>query len=56
MVRLTLHSGPLSLPQLSGLSQLVSELAVQMESSMKELGERAAFAAKLGSPLDRRGL
>jgi hypothetical protein len=56
MVRLTLHSGPLSLPQLGGLSQLVSELAVQMESSMKELGERAALAAKLGSPLDRRGM
>lgn len=56
MTRLTVHSGLLSLPQLSDLSQLVSELAVRMETSMKELGERAALSAKLGSSLDGRGV
>jgi hypothetical protein len=56
LLRLGLYSGLLSLPQLRGLSQMVSELAVQMEAAMKELGERAALAAKLASSLDRRGV
>lgn len=52
MVLLTLHSGLLAPPQLSGLSHLVSDLAVQMEIAIKELGERAVLAGRLGSSLD----
>lgn len=56
MVLLGLNSGLLWLPQISGLSQIVSDLAASMESAIKELGERAAMAAELASSLDRRGL
>lgn len=56
MTRLGLRFGWSALPQLGGLSQMVSELAVRMEVAMKELGERAALAAKLASSLDRRGM
>jgi hypothetical protein len=56
MVRLGLYTGLLFLPQLSGLSTMVSELAFRMELAMKELGDRAAVAADLASTLNRRGL
>jgi hypothetical protein len=56
MVRLGLYAGLLLLPQLSGLSVMVSELAFRLELAMKELGDRAAVAAELASTLDRRGL
>ncbi|HXN52711.1 MAG TPA: hypothetical protein VN943_12315 [Candidatus Acidoferrum sp.] len=56
MVLLGLYAGLLFLPQLNGLSQMVSELAFRLESAMKELGERAAVAAELASTLNRRGL
>jgi hypothetical protein len=56
MVLFGLYAGLLLLPQLGGLSQMVSELAFRMESAMKELGERAAVAAELASTLNRRGL
>lgn len=56
MVRLGLYAGLLFLPQLSGLSTMVSELAFRMEVAMKELGDRAAVAAELASSLNRRGL
>ena len=56
MVLLGLYAGLLLLPQLSSLSQMVSELAFRMESAMRELGERAAIAAELASTLNRRGL
>ena len=56
MIRLELYSGFLVLPQLDGLSQMVSELAVRMEAAMKELGERAALAVKLASSSDQRGV
>jgi hypothetical protein len=55
-VRLALYSGLLLLPQLCTLSVMVSELAVGMEEAVKALGERAAIAVKVTSPLDRRGL
>jgi hypothetical protein len=55
-VLLALYAGLLLLPQLGGLSQMVSELAFRMESAMKDLGERAAVAAELASTLNRRGL
>ena len=43
-------------PQLDGLSNLVSGLSVRMEAALKELGERAALAAEMASPVDRHGL
>ena len=52
----SLRCGLLLLPQLSGLSVMVSELAARLEGAMTELGERAALAAELASSLNRRGL
>jgi hypothetical protein len=52
IVRAGLYSGLLVLPQLSGLSQILSELAFRMETAMQELGERAILAAKLASSAD----
>lgn len=49
------YVGLLSLRNLDGLSRMVSELAVRVETAMTELGERAALAAKLASSLDRGG-
>jgi len=54
MVLLGLYAGLLLMPQLRGLSEMVSDLALRMESAMKELGERAALAAELASTLNRR--
>jgi hypothetical protein len=45
-----------SLGRLDGLSQMVSELAVRMETAISELGERAAIAAQVASSLDRRSV
>jgi hypothetical protein len=56
MVRLGLYVGLLLLPQLNGLSVMVSDLALRMEVAMKELGDRAAVAAELASTLNRRSL
>jgi hypothetical protein len=56
MLRIGLRFGMLSLPRLDALSQMVSELAVRMDTAMKDLGERAALAAKMASSLDRGGL
>jgi hypothetical protein len=56
IVRVGLYSGLLVLPQLNGLSQVVSELAFRMETAMKELGERAVLAAKLASSPDGSGV
>lgn len=54
MIRMGLHCGFATLPQLSRLSRTVSGFAVRMETAMTELGERAALAAELASSLDRR--
>lgn len=56
IVLLGLYAGHLLMPQLSGLSQVVSELAFRMESAMHELGERATVAAELASTLNRSRL
>jgi hypothetical protein len=40
--------------QLSGLGDKLSGLTVQIEAAMRELGERAAIAARLASSLDGR--
>jgi hypothetical protein len=45
-----------TVPQLDGLSDLVSGLSVRMEAAVKELGERSAAAAELASSINRRGL
>jgi hypothetical protein len=55
-VRAGLYAGLSSVPRLDALSHMVSELAVRMETALKELGERAALAAKAASPLDGRGV
>jgi hypothetical protein len=56
MIRAELLLGLAPLPQLSGLSQMVSGLAVRMETAITELGERAALATELTSSLERRGI
>jgi hypothetical protein len=56
MIRWKLLAGIAPVPQLAGLSDLVSGLSVRMEAAMKELGERAAVAAELASSMNRRGL
>ena len=55
MIRAGFYYGLLPVPQLNSLSHMVSQLAVQMETSMKELGERAAMAVQMASTLDRNG-
>ena len=56
MIRWKLMAGFAPLPQLDGLSALVSGLSVRMEAALKELGERAALTAELASPMNRGGL
>ncbi len=56
MIRWKLMVGFAPLPQLDGLSELVSGLSVRMEAALKELGERAALAAELASSMNRRGV
>lgn len=56
MIRWTLLAGFAPVPQLHGLSDLVSGLSVRIEAALKELGERAAVAAELASSMNRRGL
>jgi hypothetical protein len=55
-IRWKLMAGLTPVPQLGGLSDLVSGLGVRVETAMKDLGERAAAAAGLASTMDRRGL
>jgi len=56
MLRWMLLAGFAPVPQLDGLSDLVSGLSVRMDAAIKELGERAAVAVKLASSMNRRGL
>lgn len=56
MIRWKLLAGIAPVPQLHGLSDLVSGLSVRIEAALKELGERAAAAAELASSMNRRGL
>jgi hypothetical protein len=56
MIRWKLSAGFAPLPQLRGLSDLVSGLSVRIEVALNELGERAAVAAELASSMNRRGL
>ena len=52
MVRVKFLFGFSPLPDLGFLSDVVSWLSLRFETAMKNLGERAALAAKLGSSLD----
>src|SRR5450755_2247404 len=56
LIRAGIYNGLLPIPQLGSLSHVVSQLAVQMENSMKELGERAAMAVRMASTLDGNGV
>jgi hypothetical protein len=56
MIRAKLLLGLAPLPQLSGLSNMVSGFAVRMETAITELGERTALATELASSLERRGV
>lgn len=56
VVRLSLILGiPLS-SGLTGLSEVVSGLSVRMETAIAELGERAALAMRMDSPLNGSGV
>jgi hypothetical protein len=56
MIRWKLLAGIAPMPQLHGLSDLVSGFSVRIEAALKELGERAAAATELASSMDRGGL
>jgi hypothetical protein len=51
MIRVKFLLGFSPLPELGSLSDAVSRLSIRLETAMKNLGERAALAAKLGSSL-----
>jgi hypothetical protein len=53
LLRLRFLAGYLALPELGALGEMVTTLAVQMETAMAELGERAALAAELALESDR---
>jgi hypothetical protein len=55
-IRLAFGWGFVPIAQLSQLSQMVSALSIQMETSMKEFGERAAVTVRsASSPFDGNG-
>ena len=56
LIRVKIRFGFAPLPELGSLSEVVSRLAVRLETAMRELGERAALAAQLASSLDGRRL
>jgi hypothetical protein len=56
MIRVMILFGFAPLPALGSLSEVVSRLSVRLETAMKDLGERAALAAKLASSPDGRDL
>jgi hypothetical protein len=55
-IRIKILLGFAPLPELGSLSEVVSRFSIRLETSMRDLGERAALAAKLASSLDGRGL
>jgi hypothetical protein len=55
-IRLAFGWGFVPIAQLSQLSRMVSALSIQMETSMKEFGERAAMTVRsASSPFDGNG-
>jgi hypothetical protein len=55
IIRLRFLFGFGAMPDLSGLSEIIGNLAVRLETAMNNLGERAALAAEL-SAFNGRGL
>jgi hypothetical protein len=55
-IRLQFICGFAPLAHLNALSQVVGNLAIQLETAMSNLGERAALATELASTLHGRGL
>ena len=53
MVKFRFLLGAVAVPQLTALGEMVSSLAIQMESAIARLGERAALAAELALESDR---
>ncbi len=54
IIRMSVWAGYAPLPQMDGLSNLISGLSFRLEAAMKELGERAALVAEMVSSPDRR--
>jgi hypothetical protein len=55
-IRFAFGWGLVPIAQLSQLSQMVSQLSIQMETAMKEFGEHAAMAVRsASSPVDGNG-
>lgn len=53
VVRLRLLFGGAAMPQLASLGEMVTSLAIRMETAMQTLGEQAALAANLALTSDR---
>lgn len=56
LARMRVWTGFAPLPQIDGLSNLLSGFSVRLETIMKELGERAALVAEMASSPDRRSI
>jgi hypothetical protein len=54
VIRMSVWAGYAPLPQMDGLSNLLSGFRVRLEEAMKEMGERAAVVAEMVSSPDRR--
>lgn len=52
LLKLRVTIGAVSVPDVTALGQMVTSLAVEMESAMEKLGERAALAAELALQSD----
>lgn len=56
VIRTSVWAGYAPLPQMDGLSNLISGLSVRLDGAMKELGERSALVAEMVSSPDRGGI
>jgi len=56
MIRVQFLLGFAPVPELGELSEVISKLSIRLETAMRDIGERAALAAKLASSLDGRGV
>lgn len=52
VVRLRIRFGGAAMPQLASLGEMVTSLAIRMETAMQTLGEQAALAANLALTSD----
>jgi hypothetical protein len=53
LVKLRFLFGNAAMPELTSLGQMVTSLAIRMETAMATLGERAALAADLALQSDQ---